>query len=259
MKRNILLGTYHKTGTVWMYNVFLAIAKEFKVPFYYVSKHTHFYQTELKTEEGRAEFLIKKGETPDGSIIFDDQTNFALIPEPLHNSFTGFRVIRDPVSVVCSAAKYHTWSEEGWLHKPMHKFNKKTYQQAINELSSPNERYRFEMEHTCKFTINKMANFKNFPFMATFKYEDLIDDRFFVTFSQVFKHLGFEGRDALRAMEVVYKHSLFGDLNKEQTRHIQSEPKASYGSDWDHQTKSIFLERFAEKAKSLGYSGLSME
>lgn len=254
MQKNILVGTYHKTGTVWMYNIFLAIAKELKVPFYYISKHTHFYQTELKSDEGRQAFLIEKGNAPDGSIIFDDQTNFAPIPESLHQNFTGLRVIRDPISVICSAAQYHTWSEEGWLHKPMHKFDQKTYQQAINALDTANERYRFEMQHTCKFTINKMVDFSGFPFMRTFKYEDMIDDRSFVTFSQIFSHLGYEGVTALKAMELVHKHSLFGELKKEESKHIQQAPKKRYGADWDNETINIFKQRFSEKTEQLGYA-----
>ena len=40
MKNIILVGTYHKTGTHWMLDVFHQIASTLDVPFYHLSDET---------------------------------------------------------------------------------------------------------------------------------------------------------------------------------------------------------------------------
>ncbi|KZX55157.1 hypothetical protein A3709_09230 [Halioglobus sp. HI00S01] len=136
----------------------------------------------------------------------------------------------------------------------MKKFHGQTYQQAINSLPDENARYQFEMRHSAAKTINDMASFKAWPFFKTFEFETLMEDTSFVSFTQLFSHLGLEGKEVIWALESVYQHSIFGELQRDSSTHIQSDGKTVYGIDWNSETIQLFSELFAEATQTLGFS-----
>ena len=254
MKHHILIGTYHKTGSVWMGNVFKALAKKLGVPFYSISAHTKFYKSKLKSPEGVSAFLNQLAQSTDYAIVFDDHSVFGDISSDNHHAFKGVRLVRPPVSVICSSAKYHLWAEEAWLHKPMSRFSGKTYQESIKALSSMNECYRFEMENSARKTIKQMAGFHSWPFFRVFEFEVLMKDTAFINFTRMFSHLGLEKLDVIKALKVVYQYSTFGEVNEANSAHIQSSGDNAYGMDWDGETVEKFLDGFSGDARSLGFS-----
>jgi len=253
IEKNILVGTYHKTGSVWMYNVFLALAKALNVPFYHISAHTEFYKTQLGSKEAVDNFFQSQARNGKPAIIFDDHSHFGNIGDDIRNRFVGVRLIRNPISIIGSSAKYHQWSEENWLHQPMKKFEGLTYQQKIKSLENDNLRYLFEMEHTAKKTIRDMSSFPNWPFFKTFEFEKLLTDSSFVYFTKMFAHLGLSGEESLKALKCVFDNSTFGKVEPSQSAHIQSTNQKDYGTDWNDEAKSFFLKHFDKDMVKLGF------
>ena len=121
----VLIGTYHKTGTVWMLAVFEPALAELGLP---------FIRDDIAA-------TVAKGQT---GVYFEDHCR--IEPELITANTRGFRMIRDPRDVVISGAHYHSKSDEPWLHLPLDVLDGKTYHDAINGAESWQDRYRFEMQ-----------------------------------------------------------------------------------------------------------------
>lgn len=253
MKNHILVGTHHKTGSVWMLKVFRNIASRLKVPFINLSAHSKYYRENIGSQEGVNALLAEVGRSSEYTIFFDDHSCFGNIDDDLADRFRGVRMVRSPVSVISSAAKYHCWSKEKWLHSPRKGVNGIPYQEYIKSLPDDNARYRFEMKMSAMNVITAMAEFDREPYFLTVKYEDVINDRSLVKFAGIMAHLGLEGREVLEALEAVYVNSLFGELSSEDQSHVQSDSNTKYGSDWDEDTWNLYNQKVRPLAEKLGY------
>jgi len=195
----ILVGTYHKTGTVWMNTIFREIALEFNLRFSY----------------GHDQI------SPSGvDIIFDNHSGFELKTLPI--DYRGLHVIRDPRDLILSGCFYHQKSNEAWLHKPKAKFGDSTYQEKINSYASFDDKLLFEMEQMGKSTVQKMLkwDYEN-PNFFEVKYENLINDTDLLLFHQIFTFLGFSGQTIPRILEIAHKNSLFS-YNIPKSVHVRS-------------------------------------
>ena len=105
----ILVGTHHKSGSVWMMNIFKAICAEYSL--IYCSGE----QKELPSQF---------------DVFFQDHSEFEL--NRLGSPCRGVHLIRDPRDIIISGAFFHQHSTETWLHVPLPYLNGQTYQQALN-------------------------------------------------------------------------------------------------------------------------------
>jgi len=139
----IILGSYHKTGTVLIATIFEILHKLEKKLFQYKMYH-HF--NECKDEE--------------------ISNNKSIV------------VIRHPYEIICSCVRYHENSSEKWLHIKQSCYNDKTYQEMIQSLDN-DEKILFEMNQSAKNSINNIYNdMKNRNLKNTIlfiKIEDLTD------------------------------------------------------------------------------------
>ncbi len=118
-----LVGSYHKTGTVLIKNIFRNLN--------FLLNNTLQYK-------------------------FKDHFNYFSDNEVKHTK--SVIIIRNPYEIVCSGMRYHLVSEETWLHQQKPKFSGATYSQYINALKTEDDKLTFELNNCGKKTINSIYN-----------------------------------------------------------------------------------------------------
>jgi len=226
----VLVGTHHKTGTVWLLNLFSAIAEEFGWKLHYGSQ----------------------ADLPLGTdIFFNDQSHFDLgNPE---GPYRGIHLIRDPRDILISAAMYHRHSKESWLHQRRRKFWGLTYQEALNRLPDLDAQILFEMKHSTRATIRHLLawDYQN-PNFIEVKYEDLIQDRELILFRRIFQFLGFPESSLDRLCQISYAQSLFSG-QVVNTGHIRSGRPSQWVDVFNYTLRRRFIDNFGDALIRLGY------
>jgi hypothetical protein len=170
MNKYILVGTHHKSGTVWMQKMFSVFAKfngyEFK---------------NINTE--------KINDLTKPHIFFSHESNFDYLKNSFDISEKGIQIVRDPRDLAISGAKYHSKKDvnEDWLF--LQKNGMPSYYENLNSKKSFEEKVLFESENITIYTVKKMIKSKNKSNMLTIKYEDLFTDfENFNTLKRIAKH-----------------------------------------------------------------------
>jgi hypothetical protein len=226
----VLVGTHHKTGTVWMRSLFSAVAAACNQGFYAGSQSAY----------------------PAGSeVFFQDHCAFDLPTFPYH--YRGLHLIRDPRDVVISAARYHPTANEPWLDRPARWLGGQTYRASLLALSSVEERIRFEMDGAGGNVIRAMVAWntsdKNF---LTVKYEDLIQDVDLVLFRRIFTFLGYPDAQLDHLCKIAWENSLFsGRIDR--PKHVHSGKPAQWREVFSRDLSREFHARFGSELIRLGY------
>ncbi len=235
----IFVGTYHKTGTVWMERVMRRTAEAVGVEFHY----NPFQGDTPPNAEGSIE----------AGVYMHDHTRF---PDWLMRlDFAGFRMIRDPRDVVVSGAHYHVKSDESWLLLPRELFGGQSYREAITALADIQAQYQFEMRNTGAETIRDMAN----PGVVasrleTVRYEELMIDADFSRFLALVERLGFDQGESELALKWFKRQSLVGGA-KIDTSHATSSGKLErWRQAFSRQTAELFAELHGDALAKLGYA-----
>ncbi|NVJ97038.1 MAG: sulfotransferase domain-containing protein [Alphaproteobacteria bacterium] len=231
----LFVGTYHKTGTVWIKKVMGTAAKKLDIPFH----------ENLLRETGA-------GDSVEPGIHFDDHCYFSAdIPV---EKIIGFRMIRDPRDVVISGAHYHQKAREPWLHVEQESLGGKSYQQAINALDTIQDVYRFEMDHAAGHTNRSMASPNAFAAaLAEVRYETLMQDADFSAFRGLMKSLGLTWREQRSAVKAFKKHSLVGDAKSTGSHGTSKGALQRWRTAFDRETAEKFAEHYGEALVVLGY------
>ena len=226
----VLVGTHHKTGTVWMKHIFEAISKTHDLKFYY----------------GRQNKLPRETE-----LFFSDHSWFRF--KALPGNYRGLHLIRDPRDVIVSGAFYHQKSSEAWLQEPRRKFQGQSYQRALNQRESLEAKIRFEMEHAGASTIHEMLtwNYANRQFIEV-KYEELIQDESLVLFREIFTFLVYPESWMDSLLGIAYENSLFSGSVK-QSGHVRSGLPRQWEQYFTPELRQRFLELFGDALVRLGY------
>jgi len=226
----VLVGTHHKTGTVWLWKIFTDISKRYSLKM--------IFET-TKDSNGRWD------------IFFQDHSYFDI--EEILDPWRGLHLIRDPRDIIVSGCFYHQISDEVWLNKPKPRFQGKTYKEKICSFRTIEDKLLFEMEHVGRNTINDMLkwdyNQKNF---LEIKYEDLVQDHNLKIFNQIFLFLGFPENRIDSFLSIAYKHSIFSGKIKTD-KHINSGEPNQWKSYFTPKLHSRFQELFPDSLTSLGY------
>lgn len=228
----LLIGTYHKTGTVWMQRVFLNLADALGVRF----TGTHLGSDFIEPQSG---------------FYLDEHSVFP--PSLLACPHSGFRMIRDPRDVVISGAHYHAKSHESWLHQPRDDADGMTYQQTINSFDNQTDRYLFEMRHVAAHTIEQMVEgYSALLGFLTVRYEDWMTDPSMADFTATMKQLGFKRKALAQAKETFFQFSLFGE-----SRHLDAHTRSGKTRQWQsiytRKMGNAFLELHGDALITLGY------
>jgi len=219
LDHKILVGTHHKTGTVWLGNVFRTICRFHGLAFY----------------------MGKQAGLPaEYDVFLQEHSQFDL--KALGAPFRGIHMIRDPRDVVISGCFYHQRSKEAWLHQPMEELGGMTYQEKINTYSDVDDQLLFEMENSARITIRDMLAWDyDRPEFRELKYEELIQDHDLGLFHEVFTFLGFPGSVIPSLLAISFNKSLFSGRVKKSS-HLRS----GKAREWKGKLKPIHKERFVE-------------
>jgi len=227
----ILVGTHHKTGTVWLNSVFRNIC---------ISHQLKYRESDLDTpEDDQYDVLFHNASK------FDNTT--------LSQLFRGIHVIRDPRDIIVSGCFYHLRSDEAWLFTPQHYLNGRTYKDTICQLENLDEQLLFEMENHGTWTISQICswNYKN-PSFFEVKYEELIEDSTLLIFRDIFLFLGFPRSSLPNLLSIAYQNSIFS-LNYQNSQHIRSGKPNDWKQYFKPRHKEKFLELFGNVLIDLGY------
>jgi hypothetical protein len=227
----ILVATHHKTGTVWMRKVFQTIARVHSLRF-----HVN----------------VQDSLPANTDIFFQNASKFELGTLP--RSYRGVHIVRDPRDVIVSACFYHQKAAEPWLHIPDPALDGKTYQQALNELPTLEDKLSFEMRHATRRVIDAMAawNYQDRNFLEV-KYEDLIVDVDLVLFHRIFQFLGFPGQVIPSVLAIALDQSLFSGKSNSGRTHVRSGAAAQWPRYFETRHKAEFLGLFGDVLVRLGY------
>jgi hypothetical protein len=239
--RLVLIATHHKTGTVWMRQLFQSIARRLDCPFLRVAD----YQP-VDSEALRARAPL--------AILFQDHGRFAadmgLTPDD-----RGWHLVRDPRDVLISGANYHGWSDEPWLHEARDSLGGRTYQEALRSLPFA-DAVRFEMDRSTGQAVRDMQSFDHrdgcFRDVA---YEMLLADPAGEFAGPLLGELGFAG-DALGVGLAVYREQHPRGPRQEQPAlraHIQNLDRAQWCYMYDASLLACFEREFPNAAPELGY------
>jgi len=226
----MLVGTHHKTGTVWMRSLFEAVAEACNQGFYAGTQAAY----------------------PAGiGVFFQPHSAFDLPTFPY--PYRGLHLIRDPRDVVISAARYHPTANEAWLDYPKPWLGAKTYRQSLIAMSSAEERIRFEMAHVGGRVIQAMAGFDSGnPDFLTIKYEDLVEDVDLVLFRRIFTFLGYPELQLDQLCQIAREKSLFSGLVN-RPDHIRSGVPAQWQKVFSRELSREFHACFGSALIRLGY------
>lgn len=243
--RVICVCTHHKTGTIWMRQVFNGLAKTLDIPIH----GAYGMRAERRIKDGERVILTQWSSKFHEVILNRPDARF------LH-------VIRDPRDVLLSGARYHLKAPEAgeeFLHEPREDLAGKTYQQHLNFLS-PGGQLRFEMREKHALTLQDMLDWDyTRPNTIEMRYEDLMQDIEGRLFGEALRDLGLPEFEVAQGKRIFWEQSLFGglaDANKRSDRinlHVASGQVAQWRSKMPRALAEEYAARHGEALVGLGY------
>ena len=231
MKRYI--GTFHKTGSA-LFQCVLQKAGDLSVI--------------------RPWMLHREPEPDSWDIAFDYHSRTIL--EGLDsNPHTSRYVIciRDPRDVIVSAAYYHCTSAEAWLHRPMPRFDGRTYQETINSLPDMQERFMFEMENASYWEIDAMLKVPtNTDSLLVTRLETLVADYRLQEFDRIFSFLRLQTSTIVQMRDLAFECSLFSGKVKPSS-HVRCGKPRQFETEFSDRVLRRYQELFGDAAERLGY------
>ena len=239
----MLIGTHHKSGTVWMRTLFERIATALGAPFVRLKAHTPIDLAAL----ARAGPL---------HLIFQDHAFFGDIEGSgeLHRCVRGCHVIRDPRDLLISAANYHSWSNEGWLHRVRADLGDRSYQQALRALDFDGA-VTFEMRHSAGRAIRDMRAFERGEHVFDVKVEDLMQASRDAAWA-FFKRLGFAVAERQACLDA-FEATRLRDPRPGLRGHVQNAGCYQWRYMFDEALLAAFRERCGDVAEALAYPASS--
>lgn len=230
LNNRVLVGTHHKTGTLWMESIFREICLKFGLIF----------------------FSGKQKQLPeDFNVFFQSHSMFNT--EQIPGEYRGIHMIRDPRDRIISGCFYHQKAGEDWLHTRQKKFGGLSYQEKINSYEYLEDKILFEMENSGFLSIQQMLdwNYQN-PAFFEVRYEDLVSDENLILFHKMFVFLGFSGEVIPQILRIAHDNSLFSGM-LESSVHIRSGEPGQWEKYFRPVHKKRFLELFGDVLLRLGY------
>lgn len=235
----IMLGTYHKTGTVWLKRVAQDAANMLGWTFI----------------DGARETPSEAFKAP--AILFDQDSRFAPEYYQMGRLF-GFRMIRDMRDVVISGAHYHLKSTEAWLDDPQDYYGGQSYRQLLQGAGTLRQLYELEMRHIASYTWSQISgrstklNARSKRSLPYVHYEDLVKDPEQTELEKVLqkRRIPFKAHSAFR--HAFENNSLFSTGYKD--KHIRSGEPKQWETLYDQKLARAFARHFPLALIRTGYS-----
>ena len=237
------VATHHKGGTVWMKQVFRALAKALDIPMFGMWSERQFSDV---PQNSPALLVNWHGWFP--RAIWDN-------PEARF-----FHVIRDPRDILLSGRQYHQTAGpkgEKFLHTQRADSGGKTYQEALNSIVDKDAQILFEMREKHAVTLQEMLDWPyDDPRQITLAYEDLMQDHDCSLFKSALRQLGFDQAAIEQGATAFWNKSLFGGQSKEEARqgHVQSGAISRWATELPHAVGVAYEHEYGAALKRLGYS-----
>lgn len=243
--RVICVGTHHKTGTIWMRQVFNALAQALDIPIH----GAYGVRAERHIKDG-ARVILTQWSSKFHEVILDRPDARFL------------HLIRDPRDVLLSGARYHLVAPvegEEFLHEPRADLDGKTYQAHLNSLSLGGQ-LRFEMREKHALTLQDMLDWDyGRPNTIELRYEDLMGDTDGVLFAEAMRNLGLPEFEVAEAKRIFWEKSLFGGLARADQRsarinlHVASGQTSQWRTKMPRAIAQEYADRHGEALVTLGY------
>lgn len=179
----VLHACYHKVGTVWFGSVLRDVAATYGLAFHGSGRD--------RVPPGWADVFFQHH----GRVDLDD------LP-----AFRGTHVVRDPRDIAVSGYRYHLWTDEAWVHRPLDRFDGRSYQEELQRLPE-DEGLLLEIRSTAASTFAVMRDWQwGHPDVLEFRFEELMDDAV-ATWRRVFTHYGFTDEAVARGLEIADHYS----------------------------------------------------
>ena len=235
----LALGTYHKTGTVWIQRVARTMAETLGWRFIDSARNDPDQPLDGPT------------------VVFDDHSRFA--PAYLgHPGLTGFRIIRDPRDIIISGAHYHARANEPWLKKPEALFEGLSYRDRILSCPTPRARYQMEMAGVALSTWQQINGTFSKDYQASVRalpacrYEDLMVDPGQVHLDRLIGALRIPPVARQALAEAFEAHSLWGGRLVVDP-HVRSGRTAQWLKVFDRPLAQAFLRLYGDALITHGY------
>jgi len=226
----VLVGTHHKTGTVWMQKLFSQFCNHLGERFY----------------EGEQAAL-----PADAGVFLQWHSRFQ--PADLGRAYRGLHLIRDPRDVLISGAHYHRSSKEAWLHVRKLKFRGLTYQEAIGRRRTLAEAIVFEMKHVGGHTIREMLAWNRAdPCFREVTYESLASVDGLDQLMGLLRFLGYPD-PALPQLRLIAQDASIFHAGATTSGHARDGRPRQWPEVFDHHLKDRFIAYFGDALIQLGY------
>lgn len=230
LSNKVLIGTHHKTGTVWLHSIFHAICRYHSLIYY----------------RGKQD-----GTPAQYDVFLQNKSMFDL--DNIGVPYRGIHLIRDPRDVIISGCFYHRKSTEPWLHRSRKDLQGLTYHQKINSYENIDDQIIFEMGMAGRNNIRDMLNWDySRSCFFELKYENLIEDIDLTLFHELFVFLGFPGSVIPSLLAIAYNKSLFSGQHSKSI-HIRSGTVNQWKKYFKPIHKDRFLELYGDTLIRLGY------
>jgi len=232
------VGTHHKTGTVWLGNIFGAIARV---------RGLDVVRVHCPDDTGVR--TVPEGFDLSRPGIYLDMHSLSAGALAAAAPIRGIRMVRDPRDVVISAAHYHLKGTEAWLHEPTEAFGGESYCTTIRGLPSMRARFEFEMGNSAGRIVRAMTDFDDLDGqIRTFPYEVVKADPA-SSFGEMFTHLGVGGPALRRVGDLAVGMRPAGDGG-----HVRSGQIAEWMGVYDRGLADAFVAAFGPTLEQLGYA-----
>ncbi len=232
-KSQFLVGSQHKTGTVWLAQIMGDLCHD---------TGRHFINVSFRGI-GKDDFI------EENVILFDHYSKFSD-PENLTEGMTGFTIIRHPKDQIISATRYHQVSSEDWLHVPKDEFDGMTYQEKINSIDGWENKVLFEMQNaSIPHTFNQI---EHDPRLMRIKYEDMISGyprpHFF---DELFDYINLDDEDRDSFEKNYLKNHIRNGYKSDHVIDGSINQKEKY---WTDKCESLYQRIYGDIAEQLGYN-----
>ncbi|MEM9809930.1 MAG: hypothetical protein AAF788_01780 [Pseudomonadota bacterium] len=230
----LYVGTYHKTGTVWLESTFRTFAA------FTDSSFLHRQRPALNTIRQRHK------------VVFDWKADITAAELTGHR---GFRMVRDPRDVIVSGMHYHRKTKEKWCHVPSDTFGGRSYQEAINQYNDE-DALLFEIDNKGGEIIQRMLDFDGNDDIRTVHYETFIADKDLLAWHELLHWAGLRRYDLFLAQQALYERSLFGLAGKN-NKHIRSGAARQWEEAFTPKVMDHFKASLGDAPQKLGYQSIS--